>query len=81
MVKYTETTIVVKNEVESVTCDVCGLTTSEEVVADEFIYIRHVGGYGNPIGDGQVIECDICPTCLKEKLGKHLRDDKGKKLE
>jgi hypothetical protein len=74
MKKYKQTKISV-NEIESIVCDICGMiaTTKDFTEFQEMIQIKHSCGYGSIFGDESDIECDICQTCLKKLLGKHLK--------
>lgn len=72
-----------KEVVKSMTCDICGKTYDKTFSTDnifevqEFTHIKFVGGYGSVFGDGDMVECDICQNCLKEKLGEYIRITEG----
>ena len=54
-------------------CDICKKEFTDVMDLQEFIHIRFCAGYKSVFDDGDVYECDICNTCLKEKLGEHIR--------
>jgi len=59
---------------ESITCDVCGVTYTDDddFELQEFVHIVHECGYGSIFGDGNTITLDICQYCLKNKLEKSI---------
>ena len=62
------------NELVSITCDICGETSSGDVMDyQEYIHIHFVGGYTSIFEDGGEYECDICQGCLQKLIGKNLR--------
>jgi hypothetical protein len=68
---YKEKTILV---IDSIECDICHRKNSEDVEIDEFHSIdKTVGYFNDTFPDMSKIEIDICPACLKEKLGDNLR--------
>ena len=70
-------------------CDVCkkeyytsenGFDGSDPHVDDslevqEFVYIRHCGGFRSVFGDGSVMRIDMCQHCFKKLLGKYIKDE------
>ena len=63
-------TISIKTEVlESITCDVCERTYTDELELQEFLILEEEGGFMSVFGDGVVFALDMCQYCLKEKLG------------
>ncbi|OYT16002.1 MAG: hypothetical protein B7C24_10165 [Bacteroidetes bacterium 4572_77] len=35
----------------------------------EFLNIEFVGGYGSVFGDGALVKCNLCQTCVQKRLG------------
>lgn len=77
------TVTVSKKETIAVECDVCKKMFDQDDVLDlqEMTHIRFRGGYGSIFGDGDMLECDICQHCLKERLGDALRIIPEEELE
>ncbi|MDX1472144.1 MAG: NADAR family protein [Flavobacteriaceae bacterium] len=77
MIKKTKEKIAVMQDVATIfVCDICKKEFNPEtdvMETQEFHHIRFTGGYGSVFGDMNKVECDICQTCLKEKLGEFLR--------
>jgi hypothetical protein len=72
--KETATTVL---ELETVTCDVCGIEVSVEddpYKAQEFLHIKELYGYGSEhFGDMTEMEIDMCERCTWLKLRQHCR--------
>jgi len=74
--KNLKKTMVEKEVVDSMTCDVCNKTYSYKndlLELQEFYHFENTGGYDSLIGDGVKIECDICQHCAQNLLGKYFR--------
>jgi len=75
MKKYIKKTI--ETEVlESIVCDCCKKEFSPKqdwIKTQEFLHINFTGGWESVFGDGNSVECDICPDCLNDLLGKYMR--------
>lgn len=55
-------------------CDRCGSEAGrQEAAFQEFASIDQVAGYGSVFGDGNRIQLELCPTCLKELVGAWIR--------
>jgi antitoxin CcdA len=63
----------VRQELVSVTCDICQKEYTDVMDIQEFHQIYFTAGYASVFGDGSHVECDICQHCLKEKLGEYLK--------
>lgn len=60
--------------VRQLRCDRCDRLAEEgESEFFEFTSIEHSAGYGAVLGDGNLVEIDLCQYCLKETLGPWLR--------
>jgi hypothetical protein len=68
-------TVRVKQEkIISISCDICNVTYEPyDMGFEEIISIRHEGGFSSHIGDGSIVEIDICDKCFMKKLGKYVR--------
>jgi len=77
MIKQKEIQVTKKVDV-AIVCDVCKKefeNISENIPeTQEFTHIRFTGGFSSVFGDMSTFACDICQDCLKEKLGKYIRD-------
>jgi len=49
-------------------CDICKKEITDEWEIQEMIHISHACGYGSVIGDGTIIDIDICEKCFKKFL-------------
>ena len=49
-------------------CDICKKEITDEWEVQEMLHINHICGYGSIIGDGTVINIDICEKCFKQFL-------------
>jgi len=54
-------------------CDRCGKrvvldSPENRCVAQEFIRINHTCGFDSVIGDGLILDIDLCDSCIKELL-------------
>jgi len=54
-------------------CDRCGKrvvldSLENRSVAQEFIHINHTCGFDSVIGDGLILDIDLCDGCIKELL-------------
>jgi len=59
---------------KTIRCDICGKDVTNTIYENqEMISIRNNCGYGSVFGDGNIIELDICQSCLKRKLGEFIR--------
>lgn len=74
MVRNFDTVPSVKQELKSITCDVCQTSYTNVMQLQEFHYVDFIGGYESVFGDGVRMQADICQRCLKTLLGKYLRD-------
>lgn len=78
--------IVVKTtELASIECDCCGTIIDAENVFEiqEFLTVNFCGGYGSVFGDMTHIRGDFCQYCVKQLLGKYLKEidtEKGELL-
>ncbi len=57
-------------------CDICNIIypNDHRTGAEDFAHIYVSAGYNNDsFDDMDLIQCDICPKCLKEHLGLYLR--------
>lgn len=54
-----------RKHLESITCDKCKTTYTDELELQEFLVIDIVGGYNSVFGDMSRISADICQHCLK----------------
>ena len=64
----------VVQDVAACTCDRC----QRRMMTDDFEWqekcsVSFHGGYGSIFGDGNKVEIDLCPQCVKETLGAWLR--------
>lgn len=65
------------NKPITVTCDICHTTFEwDSCDAEEFEFIRRIGGYSSVFGDEYSVELDICQHCLKKMIGRYV-DEKG----
>ena len=58
-------------EPAAITCDRCGRSANNEPDNFEFaeyLTINHTCGYGSVIGDGTILQVDLCQHCVKELL-------------
>lgn len=72
------------NEIDTITCDVCGKLIDDDMQVQEAYWLDFVGGYASVFGDGAHIRCDICQHCLKKLIGPYCyygTEDGWKKLE
>ena len=70
--KFTET--IEREQVESITCDVCKKTYpnkggNDYIEIQEFHHVDFIGGYGSVFGDETRVRCDICQYCLHGMIG------------
>jgi hypothetical protein len=68
MIVFREITV---QEPTAIICDRCGRRTENESNLFEFgeyLSIEHECGYGSVIGDGTLLELDLCQYCVKELL-------------
>lgn len=61
--------------IESIICDICKKEYDDVMDLQEFINIRHTGGYSSVFGDGHTVTLDMCQTCFKEHLDEFIQDD------
>lgn len=60
--------------VHSLCCDRCGgEARRHEAAFQEFMSIDQVAGYGSVFGDGNRVQLDLCPACLKALAGEWVR--------
>jgi len=74
--QHTRTRTETVTETALVTCDRCHremVPNALDCEHQERIAIRFRAGYSSVIGDGNLVEADICQHCLKEVLGEWLR--------
>jgi len=64
MINYKEKTEV-NSYMDSITCDSCKKTYSDEMELQEFHHINFIGGYNSIFGDSVEVKYDICQYCLK----------------
>jgi hypothetical protein len=65
---------VIKNELVSMTCDICGKDLRADFIEDQECFnIVHYGGYGSIWGDGSIIAIDICQQCFNDKFSDRIR--------
>lgn len=65
--------------VKQLRCDRCSRMAEDgETEFYEFTSIEYKAGYGSILGDGNMIEIDLCQHCLKETLGPWLRVTESK---
>ena len=81
MIKYKEVTETKTEKIPiSVVCDVCKkeypfeIEKEKVLEAQEFHYVRFIGGYDSVFGDSNKIECDVCQHCLKKLIGEYCRE-------
>jgi len=57
-------------------CDKCGIKAKEDNLVEwkEFQHIHFSGGYGSVIGDGVMMDTDLCQSCFNEILGPYLHE-------
>ncbi|NKI16739.1 hypothetical protein HCU74_04805 [Spongiibacter sp. KMU-166] len=72
MKRYERKTVSV-NELAGITCDVCLAYFDAPLDMQNCVQLNETESYGSIFGDGASIECNICPHCLKDKLGQWLR--------
>jgi len=71
---FKETTIAHKIPI-TIICDKC----KKEILKDDLIEwneahtIEFLGGFGSVFGDGNVVECDLCQSCLKELISPYMK--------
>ena len=67
--------IKVEHIVDSFTCDVCKTEVHSDDIFQfqERLSINIHAGFGSILGDGNVIECDLCQHCVEKLLGSYLR--------
>lgn len=56
-------------------CDRCGAEAQHDADSgfNNFLQIEFDAGYGSDLGDGNLVELDICHACLRKTLGPCLR--------
>jgi nitric oxide reductase large subunit len=59
----------------SMKCDKCQKEfTKEDLIEWQEAYqFEFVAGFGSVFGDGNVVECDLCQSCLKDLIGEYVR--------
>lgn len=67
---------------QTVQCDICKKNFDTKKIGDmweiqEMITIEHTCGYKSVIGDGVIINLDICQHCFKNIIGDRYEEDKG----
>lgn len=77
--KYFHKVEIQEKHLHKIECDSCHEIRSNKNDKDrwefqEFLIIRISGEYGSIFGDGSIWECDLCQKCVKEILGKYLRE-------
>jgi len=68
----TRTVMVASQFIVAKVCDRCrrrAVPGDSDFEAEEFVSIRHNGGYGSVFGDGIRFEIDLCQHCVSELLG------------
>jgi hypothetical protein len=58
---------------ESITCDVCKETFTDDLDVQEMIMIDNIAGYGSVFGDGNMVQLDMCQDCFRRLCGKYIR--------
>ncbi|MRR54265.1 MAG: hypothetical protein EG822_07110 [Deltaproteobacteria bacterium] len=59
--------------IQQIVCDRCGRTASpKDAEYEEFIQIRHRGGYASVIGDGTNWSLDVCQHCFVKVFEKYI---------
>jgi hypothetical protein len=60
-------------EMSSVVCDICGMSCkANSMEAQEFEFIRRMGGFGSIFGNEHEVTLDICQHCLEKIIGPYL---------
>ena len=67
-----EETLIKKEILIGLKCDVCNKEYRDEFEIQEFIRIKTRGGYGSKIGDGVEWEIDICEQCFIDKFDEYI---------
>lgn len=71
--KKTETIYEELQRTISLTCDRCNREDYDIMEMQEYLHYNNRAGYGSVLGDGNIIEADICQHCVKEMFGSFLR--------
>lgn len=59
---------------ESITCDRCKRTYNDIMDLQEFFMLYYTPGYNNKFfPDSSEVECELCPECLYNLVGKFCR--------
>jgi len=63
-------------EIESFTCDICSKTyaADNDVEMQELLDVSFIGGWGSVFGDGRGMRGVFCQHCVKDVLGKYLKE-------
>lgn len=63
----------IKNTITCDKCEVVHNTEDDEMITQEYLSARFLGGYAAPFGDMQEATLDLCPDCQIELFGKYVK--------